>query len=171
MDALLSPQDAEVPFSESAPVLDATLTLLAEIGTTESIADMAAEDGPADSDAVGEGRMGGLPAFLRGETAATVPLELGGLYGWTGPASVVSGRENRRRRGGALSERLWRHFSRTIYVTRRMITRTKPAATPPAIVPAVLTLMVFDPNPLEDITVAAATPEEDDPVGFCEGEV
>ena len=80
MDAL-SPPDAEVSFSESAPVLEATLTLLAEIGTTEPTADMAVEDGLADSDAVGEGRMGGLPAFLRGETATAVPPALGGSYG------------------------------------------------------------------------------------------
>ena len=52
-----------------------------------------------------------------------------------------------------------------------MITTTKPPATPPMIPPAVLTLMVFAPDPLEDVAVTAATPEEDDPVGFCEVEV
>ena len=46
----------------------------------------------------------------------------------------------------------------------------RPPATPPTMAPAVLTLMVFDPDALEDVAVAAATPEEG-PVGFCEVEV
>ena len=90
MDAS-SPAYVEVPFSETAPVLDTTFTLLADIGTTGPIADMVVDDGPADSDTVGEGRMGGLPAFRLGGTVAAVPSGLGVWYGSTRPASVVSG--------------------------------------------------------------------------------
>ena len=73
-----SASSTEAPFSDSAPVLDAAFTLLAEIGTTPPNEDIAGTDeGPAaegaDSDAVGDGRMGGLPAFRLGDTAGVVP--------------------------------------------------------------------------------------------------
>ena len=54
------------PFSDTAPVLvlGATLTLLAEIGSTGPIAHIAADNGPADSGAVGEGRTRLTPSPL-----------------------------------------------------------------------------------------------------------
>ena len=77
LDALSSPSIGAL-ISEGAPVLDAAFTLLAEIGSTrpnEGIAgadERPAADG-ADSDAVGDGSMGGLPAFRLGETAGVAP--------------------------------------------------------------------------------------------------